>query len=374
MKKRLKITHVAPYYPPALGGVENVVKNENLLLTKLGHTVTVVTSNYANTQGTQKLVDTLEETGVERLTSQFKIGSRPVSFQLPFVILKNNPDIIHLHSNKHFFNEVPAFVSGIFQKPFVWNPHAGQFGSTHMGRFYNNSIGRFSAGADVVIADSEFERNLLLKSGLKFKRLEVLPIGINLGEFPSTSKTRKRTDKKIILTVCRISEHKGIEVLIKTAAIVSKKFKDIEFIVVGPDVGYMLQAENLVKEFNIEEIVKFTGAISREKLLDFYHNSDIFFLPSRSEAFGIVYLEAMAAGLPIIASNSLATPEIVRDGKDGLLINTDRSDDFAEVILELLLNDNLAFKLGVSSKKRAQSFSWDITIKKLEKLYMEVLR
>jgi len=97
--------------------------------------------------------------------------------------------------------------------------------------------------------------------------------------------------------------------------------------------------------------------------------SDIFVLPSLSESFGIVNIEAMASGLPIIATKVGGIPEIIKDGENGFLVEPKNPEQIAERILYLLSNNNIRRSISFNNKEKAKNYSWDLIVNKLIAVY-----
>ena len=128
---------------------------------------------------------------------------------------------------------------------------------------------------------------------------------------------------------------------------------------------------NLIKVEKLEKKVILHGALSEKRLYKIFSNSDIFILTSRYESFGLVLIEAMASGLPIVASNILAVRNVVENGKTGLLVKT-TPEDFAKAIEKLLNNFQLREKLIKNGLEEVKKYSWNKIIEKFEDVYRSV--
>jgi len=136
----------------------------------------------------------------------------------------------------------------------------------------------------------------------------------------------------VVLSLCRLEPRKNLGVLIKAANITKEQCGSIKYLIVGEGV----QAEDLhsqVSQLGLQDTVKFAGRASEEDLPAFYRTGDIYVLPTRYEGFGIVFIEAMASGLPIISTTAGAVPEVV--GEAGILLDPDDSSAFAQEIIKL---------------------------------------
>jgi glycosyltransferase involved in cell wall biosynthesis len=154
--------------------------------------------------------------------------------------------------------------------------------------------------------------------------------------------------------------------------------KDVSFVIVGdPNWApkYSMQIKNLVQERSLKDYFLFTGRVPLQEKLEFYSISDIFVLPSISEAFGMVIIEAMASGLPVIGSNAGGIPEIIKHGENGLLFKVGDYQSLAEKILILLNDEKMCKEMGKKSRRIAvQNFSYERMANEYIKVYKEVLR
>lgn len=189
----------------------------------------------------------------------------------------------------------------------------------------------------------------------------IIPNGIDIGCFSSDGPSRKEfsKDKLNILFVGRLEKRKGLGYLISACAILKKKFTDFRLIVVGPGTrlrpGYQEQA----RELNLDDIV-FTDFVTDAELPDYYRTADIFCAPATGgESFGIVLLEAMACGKPVIASNIEGYATVLDNNEEGLLVPPGDEEALAQAILSLAENRNLRERMGDKGKIKAQKYGWE---------------
>jgi glycosyltransferase involved in cell wall biosynthesis len=135
------------------------------------------------------------------------------------------------------------------------------------------------------------------------------------------------------------------------------------------------ELRDMAKKFDLEEDVIFLGFVEEEKKALYYKSANIFSLPSTNmaESFGIVNLEAMASGIPLVGSNLGGIPDIIHEGKNGLLAKPSDHKSLANAILKLLKDDDLRQKMGNNGKKMVADYSWDKIAKSTEDLYKDVL-
>lgn len=155
-----------------------------------------------------------------------------------------------------------------------------------------------------------------------------------------------------VLCVCRFYPRKRVEVLLRSAALLRDRIPQLELRIVGngPENARLRQ---IAADLHLEPIIRWLGDVNMETLAAEYVRSDVFCLPSVQEGFGIVFLEAMAAGKPIVAARASAVPEIVRDG---ILVEPENPEALAEALLTLYREPDLRSSLGSAGARRVEEF------------------
>jgi len=154
---------------------------------------------------------------------------------------------------------------------------------------------------------------------------------------------------------------------------VVRTIPDVRYVVVG-DGSDLARHRRLADELGIGDRVEFTGSVSDKVLRGYYRDSDIFVLPSASEGFGFVFLEAMHFRKPIVAANSGATPEVVRDGETGLLVDYGNAEQLAAAITSLSQDADLQKRLGEAGRARLQqNFTFDQFRKRFRQILSQEL-
>jgi len=230
--------------------------------------------------------------------------------------------------------------------------------------------------AKITICPSKFSEKLLKKHNKKLKTV-VVSNGVDLKKFKKISiknfiKKYGISKKDIrILFVGRLHPEKNVETLIKAMQRIVKENKNVKLDIVGA--GHLREKlENLTKKLQFEENVKFYGKISNKELIEAYNICDIFCLPSIAELEGMVVLEAMACGKPLVIANSKnsASPFFVKN--NGMLFKTKDSKDLAKKLLILIKDDKLRKKMAKESLKKAESYDINNSVDKLEEIYTQV--
>jgi glycosyltransferase involved in cell wall biosynthesis len=259
-------------------------------------------------------------------------------------------------------------------------------------RYLNSTLSSVLKKFDRLIACTNLEReNLIDKIGITEEKIEVIPMGVDHEKF-RTIKTNKGRDfsfkknffrnkekkYKMILFCGYKNYEKGALSILKSIPYITQKYKKVYFIFIGPStMAFNRELVRIKKKNNIRIINltpdNLTGYYDKKKISAF-KETDIFLMPSRSDAFGIAFLEAWAAGKPVIGANIGATPEVIKDKEDGLLVEFDNHLDIAEKVLCLLQNKKLSSKLGLSGKlKVIQNYSWEIIAEKTYQTYQKLI-
>lgn len=164
---------------------------------------------------------------------------------------------------------------------------------------------------------------------------------------------------------------KGYEVLIEGARILRKKRAPIKFLIAGSKTPLYYELESKLREYNLEHMIKFIGF--RNDIINIYKSIDLFLLPSISEGFSLATVEAMAAGLPIIATKCGGPEEIIIHGSNGLLIEKESPKAIANSILLVVGNKELRDRISAQSKESLKRFSIETMVRNYLNLYSRVL-
>ncbi|MEO1429953.1 MAG: glycosyltransferase family 4 protein [Cyanobacteria bacterium J06633_8] len=226
--------------------------------------------------------------------------------------------------------------------------------------------------ADLIITSSEYSKNEIVSVGINPDLVHVLSPGLDRDKFnlsfnlSSSSDELNYKNSKKILCVGNYVPRKGIIYLIK--ALSQIQYKEFTLDLVGnrkDNSSYYNLLINAVEKLKLTECVVFHDGANQENLKQLYASADIFVLPSLKETFGIVFLEAMHYGLPIITTNVSAMPELVKQGQNGILVPPADSQALAEAITTLIEQPNLIKQMGEYGRKKvANSYYWEHTCSK----------
>ena len=312
--------------------------------------------------------------------------------QLPFFIMaevlyclrlvnKKSIDLIHAHWS------LPQGLTGIICKrisktPCVTTLHGSDIhGLRSPGlKWLNAKVLKYS---DACTANSSETARMAQHVAME-DDIAVVPMGVNPRFVPAAREGDRRqtgseAGEKRILYVGRLIDLKGVDYLIRALPKVLKIFPETKLVVVGS--GPMKDdLMNLSDRLNLSDKVIYIPKVPQEKLLEFYTSANLFVLPSvvnekgETEGLGVVLLEAMACGLPVIGSAVGGIPDIIKDGETGLLARQKEPDSLAEKITKLFSDAPLRRKLAENGYKMVEkNFSWDTISEKFIQIYQEVL-
>ncbi len=235
-------------------------------------------------------------------------------------------------------------------------------------------------GADRIICGSESERETLIDEyNVSPTRLSVVPCGVDVERFRPLDAVESRLslgldpDVPVLLFIGRIEPLKGIDVLIRAASQLDGKF---QLLVVGGDEKDAMRTHELhvlAEEMGVEGKVVFGDAVPHDELPRYYSAASICVVPSYYESFGLVALEAMACGVPVIASRVGGLKETVQDGRTGYLIPWRCPEPFAERLDLLLTNEPLRRSLGEEAREVAQGYAWPLIAEQVESVYHDLV-
>ena len=238
-----------------------------------------------------------------------------------------------------------------------------------------------AAQADLLIASTEDERaDLVRLYGADPDHLAVVPPGVDLSMFQPIDRDEARrkigySAGRLLLFVGRLERLKGVEVAIRALALLrDRAHDDVRLLIVGEDSrdGDESEKERL-KEVaaaaGVRDRVDFLGSMAHHELPFFYSAADVCVMPSYSESFGLVGLEAQACGRPVVGSGVTGLRSVVRDEVTGYLLDSHDPAMYAERIGRLLDNPELALQMGRRGRLLAQRFSWTRTADRLQALF-----
>jgi glycosyltransferase involved in cell wall biosynthesis len=374
-----------PGYPDeyAHGGTEIAAYHLAQEMGRRGHQVEVFTTALDN-----RSVVEMDKVTIHRYATQFRVASANFSWGLIQRPQKVEVDLAHAHYNMPYADYSALLYSRKMGVPLVVTYHAdasetsGSRLRNQLQIFYNRYLlPRVLEEADIIITTSEsYMKESHHLEGYQ-EKIRVIPNGINLEEF-QTALTKRECrerlglplDKVIILFFGNLVPYKGTDILLKAFSKVHNDYDDVMLLYVGrgPLKG---ELQSLSQELGLEDDVVFAGYVDDPDKAIYYQAADIFSLPSvnRAEAFGIVNLEAMASGLPIVASRLGGILDLVQEGGNGILFKPEKVEELARALGYLVDNPEERERMGCAGKKMAEDYSWAKIARRTEEVYRELL-
>lgn len=238
-------------------------------------------------------------------------------------------------------------------------------------------LAKFAAEhADASIAVSEYTAGLVAATGAVPRALHVIGNGTDVPQDASPLDDARPT----ILTIARIEErYKGHDTLVRALPLVLAKVPDAQWVVIG-DGSLRAGLEALAASYGVSQAIRFLGAVSDEQRNLWLRRARLLAMPSRlpaggfaGEGFGIVYLEAGAYGKPVVAGNVGGALDAVRDGETGLLVDPTDPLLVAEAIARLLLDSELARRLGEAGRRHALAHTWAHVVARVQDVLLAQL-
>ncbi|MEM3640986.1 MAG: glycosyltransferase family 4 protein [Candidatus Bathyarchaeia archaeon] len=383
--KSAKICVVTHLFLPHVGGIERVVYEQNKRLLQMGFKPAILTSNITGRKnyvfdGIEVYCYPVLKIGLEQGIPY--IIPKPDSYRT-FLKRIRNSDLVHVHGHPYPSSYLAVKLAKKYSKPIVLTQH-----NTFIkyGGFWDFAeklndllIGRsVLQDSDKILVVSKATLNYILNLGADPRKTEVLYNGVDINRFkPSASKKDVKQflglskDSFIVLTVRRLVYKNGIDLLLESARVAVEKNPKLLFLVAGGGPDFE-RISLKIREFKLEKNFKLLGFVSDELLPLYYNASDVFVLPSKSgEGMPLVLLEAMACGLPIIATNVGGVPEIVNKNC-GKIVPSDDATALAEAVLEFSYSDASSI-IGEIRKIVEQRYSWEENVERLIEIYEEFI-
>jgi glycosyltransferase involved in cell wall biosynthesis len=364
-------------FPPGPGGVAPYVHNLSKRLVQRGHNVTVIS------RGSWRKSDYEKIDGISVYRVRF-VPWYPSPFWLHgvwvnrmFKSLESDLDLLHVHGAL-----VPLVHTSI---PTVFTSHGTlkkdisnmPIKSFHFfvvkilsPQLFNVERGHLKR-ADVITTVSKSGVEELIKYYGIDKGITVIGNGVDCNVFAPAQK--KQTNEPYILYTGRLETRKGLVDLIESARYVCQKHSSLKFVLVGKGtIEQMLKA--MVSKLGLEQNFLFAGYTSnRDKLIEYYRNATIYVLPSYYEGLPTSLLEAMACGIPSIATNVEGSSEVITDGETGLLVPPRNPKSLAEATLKLLDDEELRDRMGANGRAHiVNNYDWESIVNRIESIYCAI--
>ena len=382
----MNIAMFSDTYSPQVNGVVTMIKMLEENLQKRGHNVYIFTVDHPEA-GIQENVYRIPSLKFP-WEKQHRIGL-PTNFKELIKIVKNlEIDIIHSHTSL-IVGYLASYVLTNLHIPGVTTYHTMMEEYVHYIPFMEPILRvyirvqdrRFCDKNRAVIAPSIKIKKLLLSYGVS-SHIEVIPNGVDLTPFKRSfdreekrafrKKYKIKDDDKVLIFVGRLGEEKSIDKLIENFARISKALPDSHLLLVG-DGPLKGKLQELARSLRVGEKVHFTGFLRwPDEISLAYKSSDAFMIASHTETFGLVTLEAMASGLPVVAYKDDSIVNMVLDGENGFMCSS--KEELSTAAIQMLTDHNLRERMAKRSVEISENFSAEVNVDRTLNLYERVIK
>ncbi|HEY5999417.1 MAG TPA: glycosyltransferase family 4 protein [bacterium] len=360
----MKIVHVAPYYPPHLGGMETLTRQIAERTAAAGLDVRVVTSALPRRPAVPDGVS------VSRCAA-FEFARTPVIPGLVPRLLRLPPDaVVHLHVAQPLVPELVRWGGAVRRFPFIAHLHLDIGPSGPLGcllPLYKRLLLApvLRAAAAVVVYTPGYARLVAEAHGVAAERIEVIPAGVE----PPPSGDSWRGEERLLF-VGRLCRQKNIPLLLEAVHLLVRRGRPTTLRIVGEG-EERERLQRLVAALKLEDRVVFAGRLEGAALSREYGSAAALALPSERESFGIVLIEAMSHGTPAVATDIPGVRDVIADGRTGLLAAPEPRS-FAGALEAVLADRGLWARLSAAGRVEAARYDWPRIVARYVALYERV--
>jgi phosphatidylinositol alpha-mannosyltransferase len=364
----LRVGICAPYDLGAAGGVNSHIRAQAAALRARGHRVTVFGASSSPLPDGEIALGSCVSIVLDGTKTGFGVDPR-AWFDVRRLFDRHAFDVVHMH--EPFMPLVPWFVMRRCRVPIVATFHTHREAGHRWYARFRRWLQPMMARVTTRLAVSEAARGTVARHFPG--SYDIVPNGIDVGRFQQAGATPRsmRPARPHVLFVGRLERRKGADLLVRAMALVQRRFPDAQLVLVGegPERAAL---QRLAEEAGVDAI--FEGRVTEEELPAYYRAADVVCSPALGgESFGVVLLEAMAAGRPLVASRIDGYAELLNDAACATLVDVDDPAAIADAIGSLLADPELRRALGVRAATHATAYDWSIIARRLEDIYRRVV-
>jgi len=381
----MRIAHVNMFFLPTFGGVEQVIYELAKRQAADGHEVHVFCCDSDKNNKIEQKEERIEGIHIHRFPYWFRLSLN--TFIWPSLLWKFGKfgkfDIVHSHVSGHAYILFSGILCKFKKMKHIHTTHCPWTDSSFRPKilkpflFLNDLFfNKFSFSLiHKIISITPWEMETLQKYS-DDGRIKIIPNGVDNILYKKIKKNRfkKRnniTQKNLVLFFGRLNPTKGPEILAKTAINITKKRNDIAFVWVGPDEGKANEVKKLIKPY---KNMKYLGPIKgKEKIAEMFQAANVYVLPSYREGLPLTLFEAMASGLPIIASPVNGIPFEMKENENGFFSNYGDLQSLGKNILKIIDNKKIARIISKKNSEKSRDYSWDDIYKRYMNEYRSLI-
>jgi len=376
-----------PFFYPALsyGGAARAAYELSCALHDLGHHVTVLTTDVWDAGKRFSANGAIPPFEVVRVPNLSNKLAYYFQFYTPMGALKHaerllaESDILHLHTFRNLLNDLLARTAVKQAKPFMLSGH-GTIPRIErfqvIKRVYDFMIGKWQLNnAAGYVAVSPAERKAMLRLGLPAEKIRVIPNGIRPIGKTNPGSFRKRwgfaPEEKMVLFLGKITPRKGVQHLVRAFSRIRDQAR---LVIAGNDMGYASKIRRLIEELRLQDRVLWTGLLDDDRKLEAFCDADLTVYPSVNEAFGLVPLESILSGTPVIVCDDDGCGQIIRNTGAGDLVPWGDSAALSYAMSKRLIEGKKPSELHAAQEKIRTRFDWHLIAREMTKFYESLLQ
>jgi glycosyltransferase involved in cell wall biosynthesis len=382
----LHIAQFTNFYLPVVNGVVRSVESFREALTRQGHNVFVFAQSDGDYEDEAPFIFRYPSLP---LPSKIEVPAViPVSPFVDQLLPSLKLDVLHTH-HPVLLGQAAASKAKELDRPLVFTFHTQYREYTHyfplpqeaIQDFIKNTVQSwlidFMRECQHIVIPSQSMKEILIRDYGLQGRYTVIPTGLNLEPYQASDGKELRADKnwqqdKVMVSTGRLAPEKNWDTLLKAAAKVYREHPDLRVVIIGygPDEA---ELQSLAAELGISERVTFTGKLPFSEVTKYLKAADFFGFASVTETQGLVTMEAMAAGLPVVAVDASGTRDIIDNGEQGFLVKND-ADALAASIKKLIASPEKMRRFSIQALEKAKVFDVQNLSKKLVDVYEQAIQ
>jgi 1,2-diacylglycerol 3-alpha-glucosyltransferase len=370
-------------FTPFVGGVSRSVAAFSEALRQAGHRVVVVAPVFEGMPAAE--TDVIRIPALQNFNGSDFSVALPVPGWLSSYLDECRPDVVHSH-HPHVLGNTAVRIASRLRRPLVFTHHTMYehylhyvpAGASRLREFVIALVTGYCKLCDCVIAPSRSVAEILRERGVE-SPMEIIPTGVDVPRFAAGDGPGFRRSRGIPARACvagyvgRLAPEKNLSFLAEAMCLWLADVPCGHLLVVGVGPA-ATEVRRVFRRHNLSRRVHMAGTLEGRELVDAYHAMDVFVFASCTETQGMVLTEAMAAGRPVVALNAPGVREVVRDGYNGRLVETDRQEEFAAAVAEITTAAAARREeLRAAARRTAERFSMDRCARRLLAVYERLL-
>ncbi|HSE40485.1 MAG TPA: glycosyltransferase family 4 protein [Acidobacteriota bacterium] len=380
----MKILFGIPFLYPAIayGGAARAAYDLAKALQRSGQQISVLTTDVWDQN--HRFTDHCDPAPFEVLRLRNLSNSMAYWFQFYTVVgfkekadlMLNDVDVVHLHTYRNLLNDRLARAAYRANIPFILTAHGTipiieRF--HQIKRFYDSIIGRWQLEhAAAIIAVSEPEKEKLESFGIPESKIRVIPNGIPEIHPSLRGKFRERwrigSNQKLVLFLGKITERKGLQFVVHALS----QLGDVKLVIAGNDMGYQHKVERIIKRLGLSGKIIQTGLLNDEEKTAALTDADVTVYPSRDETFGLVAVESILCGTPVIVGNDDGCAQLIKKVGAGDLVGWGNVDELAHAIQGRLAKGRNLEEMRKAKEILSKEYTWKGIAAETLKLYQRI--